>query len=295
MLLEGCFQAFATWWGYKIPFKSLAQARLIAVKEKNGELPEGTYEHWMSMTPNFHKLPEHVKTASAFTRYINGKTAKDAIEAMRVAALSTHVPPGAHLETDVASMLIGASGSVPENNLAKLKDEILPFFRKALNNDVVLERYPAMTNRMKIRRMKASKVHVPFSTSDELVEVEHGGGLNYLESVLSGQRRGYALERGAGDGIQVHPKHSSDIALIAQSRTPSYATKSYRHFDTPAKLTAKIPMNRLSAANNPYEAGVSAENMRYLTDVSLEPLQSKPNWPIGPHRDIVSDILSRMQ
>ena len=47
-----------------MPFKSLAQSRLIAMKESKGELPKGTYDHWMAATPNFHKLPEHVKKAS---------------------------------------------------------------------------------------------------------------------------------------------------------------------------------------------------------------------------------------
>lgn len=47
-----------------MPFKSLSQARLIAMKESKGELPSGTFKHWKAATPSMKALPEHVKKAS---------------------------------------------------------------------------------------------------------------------------------------------------------------------------------------------------------------------------------------
>lgn len=44
-----------------MPFKSKSQARLFFAKEKRGELPEGTAEHWAEVTPSIKALPEHVK------------------------------------------------------------------------------------------------------------------------------------------------------------------------------------------------------------------------------------------
>lgn len=53
-----------------MPFKSLAQMRLFAAKQKRGELPEGTYEKWLEHTPDLANLPEHKsdreKTADSF-------------------------------------------------------------------------------------------------------------------------------------------------------------------------------------------------------------------------------------
>lgn len=44
-----------------MPFKSLAQMRLIAMKEDKGELPKGTFARWKSETKNIHKLPDRKK------------------------------------------------------------------------------------------------------------------------------------------------------------------------------------------------------------------------------------------
>ena len=41
-----------------MPFKSKAQMRKFAVMERNGELPPGTFEKWMSKTGDVKRLPE---------------------------------------------------------------------------------------------------------------------------------------------------------------------------------------------------------------------------------------------
>jgi hypothetical protein len=57
-----------------MPFKSKSQIRLFKMKERRGELPEGTVAKWMTETPNPGSLPR-VKQAS-FVRGLEDELSK---------------------------------------------------------------------------------------------------------------------------------------------------------------------------------------------------------------------------
>jgi hypothetical protein len=116
---------------------------------------------------------------------------------------------------------------------------------------------------------------------EEYINISHGGGIRYLKKFMRGKSKGYELERRAGKGIQVTP-HEKDISDSITSRGPDYASRaSARHFDDPVLMTAKIKRKHLMAANNKYEAGLTADKIKKLKDIKIKKLRiNKGDFPV---------------
>ncbi len=116
---------------------------------------------------------------------------------------------------------------------------------------------------------------------EEYVEISHGGGVRYLKSFMRGKSSGYDLERHAGKGIQVTP-HEKELDSNIKSRGSAYASRAAaRHFDDPVLMTAKIKRKHLLAANNKYEAGLTADKIKKLKDIKIKRLSvNKGDFPI---------------
>lgn len=109
---------------------------------------------------------------------------------------------------------------------------------------------------------------------EEVVEISHGGGLRHIQEFLSGKSLGYSLEAGSGVGLQVSPYGSE--------RDMSYALRtSIQHFDEPALFKAKIKAKYLTAAPNQYEAGLKADAIQHLTDISVVAIQQSGATKVG--------------
>jgi hypothetical protein len=109
---------------------------------------------------------------------------------------------------------------------------------------------------------------------DDKVIINHGGGKHYLEHMLKTKNKsmGYRLERGDEKGIQVHPmtKKYKNYAAQDKSRINYYSGRAEAYGDTPAKLTGQIKSKYLSAANNEYEAGIAAKNLKHLKNPRIK-------------------------
>ena len=111
---------------------------------------------------------------------------------------------------------------------------------------------------------------IPYSKRREipeetLINASHYGGWRYIIGFMSGQQKGYNLERG-GHGIQVFSYYTgmNDYATVA--------TKA--QFDSPAALTFKIQAQYLEAAHNKYEAGLKPEHRDKISDIELKNLKT---------------------
>lgn len=108
---------------------------------------------------------------------------------------------------------------------------------------------------------------------EALIEFSHGGGFFYILKFLKGETRGYRLER-AGTGIQVSPQ------TLAHSRDEFYSGKAYRHFDYPARFSARIKAKYLDSANNGYEAGLRPEFIEFLEDITIKRFDTGATYTI---------------
>ena len=127
------------------------------------------------------------------------------------------------------------------------------------------------------------KSGVKYATSDEVINISHGGGLFYIIDFLTGRKQGYRLES-YGLGLQVSP--ARDKKNDNYQRAGSYAILSYTRgfFDLPAKLEAQIPCGKLLRAHLHYEAGLRPEHKTELKNVIIEEVVIKPTsiasgWP----------------
>jgi hypothetical protein len=124
----------------------------------------------------------------------------------------------------------------------------------------------------------------PYSESEDMVYITHGGGYNSVADFLEGRSIGYPLEGDSGFGLQVHPHKDDDAAYGSAACTredKDYSVKAYDHFDRPCRFSAWIPARYLEQAPNGYEAGLKAENVTHLEDVNIELLTYETIAPVA--------------
>lgn len=115
---------------------------------------------------------------------------------------------------------------------------------------------------------------------EDKVVVTHGGGKHYLEHMLKTKNKsmGYKLEYGDEKGIQVHPmtKSYKNYAGKNSDRINYYSSNAGLYGDVPVKMTARIKSKHLTRANNDYEAGIKAGNLKHLEHVRLKETGEAP-------------------
>ncbi len=127
---------------------------------------------------------------------------------------------------------------------------------------------------------------IPWSESDEMIKVVHGGGYNFINDFINGNNKGYRLERG-GKGLQVHPIR--DVHESIAARVSMYANRGATYnFDVPAVLTAMVKASDLEKSNNDYEAGII--DHASLIDVKIEILELNENQMPCFDADLVSEL-----
>lgn len=104
------------------------------------------------------------------------------------------------------------------------------------------------------------------SNTNEVIQINHGGGVRSLLGFLSGNPWPYAGEiiEEKMLGIWVHTQTS------CFNRAPSYAVKRLVRFDFPGEFKANISLKHLLQVNhNSYEAALSQNNVKFLNGISL--------------------------
>jgi hypothetical protein len=127
------------------------------------------------------------------------------------------------------------------------------------------------------------KESTPYRECDDMVFITHGGGYNSVADFLEGRSIGYPLEGDSGFGLQVHPHKDDDAVSVSETSSrevKDYSVKAYDHFDRPCRFSAWIPARYLEQAPNGYEAGLKAENVTHLEDVTIELLTYETIAPV---------------
>lgn len=104
---------------------------------------------------------------------------------------------------------------------------------------------------------------------ETLVDITHGGGLQYILDCFENKEEGYNLELG-GLGIQVHPDAPECRISKYNNRPCHYAERQMPlRLDFPAILTGKIKAKHLLPAWNSYEAGIRIPSLKYIENPKI--------------------------
>lgn len=150
-----------------------------------------------------------------------------------------------------------------EKRLSHLQEEVKNYWQSTENNGLGIE----MTSNYWGSSLEDYKIE-----PDHIVDISHGGGVQYILDFFDGNTLGYRLEK-HGYGIQVSPKIDSILWLKdTYDRAKYYASADWHHnvtFDYSVVMYARVKAGCLFEANNIYEAGLPYYNLNQLMDIKF--------------------------